>query len=353
MTIDPNAGAEPVLGRYEVSAARSGAGSAPCQLSSRRAVVAFYTLVFRRHLTLSIYDQIGSSFREEKTMRTLVLGLAFVCLQISASVAGELTGTLKRIDDTGQMNLGFRESEPPMSLRDRSGNPVGYSIDLCDHIAAAVKQKLGRSDITVNYVPVTAENRFTSIESAGIDILCGATTKTLDRSERVGFTQLTFVTGASLLSRNGDKVRNILGLKGKRVAVVFNTTTIEALKGALNKRLVDAEVVPVSSAAEGMALLDKGEVDAFSSDQVVLIGQVIARNREKQYFLSEELFSFEPFALAVTRGDVDFQLVADRALSRLNRSGQIAAIYRKWFGRFGAKPPIVLKALYQLNATPE
>ena len=99
--------------------------------------------------------------------------------------------------------------------------------------------------------------------------------------------------------------------------------------------------------------MDKGEVDAFSSDQVVLIGQVIARNREKQYFLSEELFSFEPFALAVTRGDVDFQLVADRALSRLNRSGQIAAIYRKWFRRFGEKPPIVLKALYQLNATPE
>ncbi len=286
-------------------------------------------------------------------MRILVLGLALVCLQISASVASEFTGTLKRIADTGQMNLGFRESEPPMSFRDQSGNPVGYSIDLCDHIAAAVKQKLGRSDITVKYIPVTAENRFTAIESASIDILCGATTKTLGRSERVGFTQLTFVTGASLLSIKDAKVPNVSGLKGKRVAVVSNTTTIEVLKGALNKMLVEAKVVPVSSAAEGMALLDKGEVDAFSSDQVVLIGQVIARNKEKKYFLSEELFSFEPFALAVTRGDVDFQLVADRALSQLNRSGQIAAIYQKWFGRFAEKPPFVLKALYQLNATPE
>ncbi len=286
-------------------------------------------------------------------MRTLVLGLALVCLQISVSAASELTGTLKRIDDTGQMNLGFRESEPPMSFRDQSGNPVGYSIDLCNHIVAAVKQKLDRSDITVNYVPVTAENRFTSIESAGIDILCGATTKTLGRSERVGFTQLTFVTGASLLSMNDDKVPNVLGLKGKRVAVVSNTTTIEALKGALNKMLVDAEVVPVSSATEGMDLLDKGEVDAFSSDQIVLIGQIIARNSEKEYFLSEEIFSLEPFALAVLRGDVDFQLVADRVLSRLNRSGQIAAIYRKWFGRFAEEPPIMLKALYQLNETPE
>jgi ABC-type amino acid transport substrate-binding protein len=286
-------------------------------------------------------------------MRTLILGLVLVCLQISASAASELTGTLKRINDTGQMNLGFRESEPPMSFRDQSGDPVGYSIDLCDHIFAAVKQKLGRSDVTANYVPVTAENRFTSIESGGIDILCGATTKTLGRSERVGFTQLTFVTGASLLSMNDTRVPNVPGLKGKRVAVVSNTTTIEVLKGAINKMLVDAEVVPVPSATEGMALLDKGEVDAFSSDQVVLIGQVTTRDNEKQYFLSKELFSFEPFALAVARGDADFQLVADRALSQLNRSGQIVAIYRKWFGRFAEKPPAALQALYQLNATPE
>ncbi len=286
-------------------------------------------------------------------MRSMVLGLAFVCLQIWASAASELTGTLKRIDDTGRMNLGYREDEPPMSFRDQSGNPVGYSIDLCDHIASAVRQTLGRTDITVNYVPVTAENRFAAIEAADIDILCGATTKTLGRSERVGFTQLTFATGASLLSMDDNKVPNVLGLKGKRVAVVSNTTTIEALQGALNELLVDVVVVPVSSALEGMILLDKGEVDAFSSDQVVLIGQVIARNTGRQYFLSEELFSFEPFALAVARGDVDFQLVADRALSRLNRSGQIAVIYRKWFGRFAKKPPELLKALYQLNATPK
>jgi ABC-type amino acid transport substrate-binding protein len=286
-------------------------------------------------------------------MRAMLLGLAVVCLQVSTSAASELTGTLKRIDDTGQMNLGFRESEPPMSFRDQSGRPIGYSIDLCEQIAAGVKRKLGRSDVIVNYVPVTAENRFTAIETASIDILCGATTKTLGRSERVGFTQLTFATGASLLSMEDKKVADIMGLKGKRVAVVSSTTTIVALKSALNEMLVDATVVPVSSAEEGMALLEKGEVDAYSSDQVVLIGQVIARNNEKKYFLSEELFSFEPFALAVTRGDADFQLVADRALSQLNRSGQISAIYRKWFSRFGAKPPLVLKALYKLNATPE
>jgi ABC-type amino acid transport substrate-binding protein len=240
-----------------------------------------------------------------------------------------------------------------MSFRDQSGNPVGYSIDLCGHIVAAIKQELARPDLSTNFVPVTAENRFSSIETAKIDILCGATTKTLSRAERVGFTQLTFVTGASLLSRQDSKVINVSDLKGRRVAVVSNTTTIEALKRATSELLIDADVVPVATATEGMDLLDNGEVDAFSSDQVVLIGQVIARQSDVRYFLSEELFSFEPFALAVGRGDADFQLVADRALSQLSRNGQIVAIYKKWFGRFGEKPPVVLKALYQLNATPE
>lgn len=286
-------------------------------------------------------------------MRLFILGLVITCLQVSAVSAGDPTGTLKRIGETGQINLGFREAEPPMSFLDGSGVPVGYSIDLCEHIVAAVKQELGRSDIKINYVPVTAESRFPSIESAGIDILCGATTKTLGRSERVGFTQLTFVTGASLLSLGETKVSNISELKGKRVAVVDNTTTIEALKGVLGETLVDAEVVPVSSAADGMTLLDGGEVDAFSSDQVVLIGQVIARDSGKKYYLSQDLFSFEPFALAVSRGDVDFQLLADRALSQLNRSGQILKIYHRWFGRFAKEPTMALRALYQLNATPE
>ena len=287
-------------------------------------------------------------------MRTLVLCLALVCMQISASSAGEFTGTLKRINDTGQINLGFRESEPPMSFRDQSGKPVGYSIDLCDHIATAVKQKLDQPNITVNYVPVTSENRFTSIESGSIDILCGATTKTLGRAERVGFTQLTFVTGASLLSLNGAKVPHFSALKGKRVAVVSNTTTIEVLKSTLKEALIDAKVVPVSSATEGLALLDKGEVDAFSSDQVVLIGHIITRDKSrKKYHLLRDSFSFEPFALAVARGDADFQLVSDRVLSQLNRSTQILEIYRKWFGLIARRPPSALGALYQLNATPE
>ena len=284
--------------------------------------------------------------------RMLVLGCALVLLPISANANSELTQTLKRIDDSGEINLGYRKNQTPMSFDQGANKPAGYSVELCKRIAAAVKKKLGRSDIRINYVPVTAESRFDAIQSGEIDILCGATTKTLSRSEIVGFTQLTFVTGGAFLSRKDAVVESVKSLEGKRVAVVSNTTTIKSLNSVVDGLAVNAEVVPVGSTNEGMVMLEQGQIDAFAADQVVLIGQVISRGGRKLYALSSELFSFEPFALAVARGDADFQLVADRVLSRLNRSGEIVEIYKKWFGSFGEKPPTGLKALYELNSTP-
>jgi ABC-type amino acid transport substrate-binding protein len=266
--------------------------------------------------------------------------------------AAELTQTLQRINDSGEINLGYRVSQTPMSFDNGSNRAAGYSVDLCNLIAAGVKRKLELSELQVNYVPVTAKNRFGAVQSGKIDILCGATTKTLSRAEIVGFTQPTFVTGGALLSRKDSVVENIEGLAGKRVAVTSNTTTILSLNAAIRAAEIDVEVVPVDSTNAGMDMLERKEVDAFAADQVILIGQVISRGGREMYSLSRELFSFEPFALAIKRGDADFQLVADRALSGLYRSGAIIKIYKKWFSSFGEQPPTMLQALYQLNATP-
>ena len=286
------------------------------------------------------------------SLRKWVLACALLCLSVSANAATEWVQTLKRINDSGEINLGYRVDQTPMSFDSGSNKAAGYSVDLCNHIAAAVQQKLSRPDIRVNYLPVTAKSRFDAIQSGKIDILCGATTKTLSRAEIVGFTQSTFVTGGSLLSRKDAAVENLKGLEGKRVGVVTNTTTIEHLNNALKQLAIDVEVVPVGSTKEGMDMLDNKKIDAFAADQVVLIGQVISRGGRERYSLSRELFSFEPFALAVARGDADFQLVADRVLSQLNRSGQIGQIYKRWFGSFGEQLPSGLNALYQLNSTP-
>ena len=286
-------------------------------------------------------------------MRVFLAAASAFILLASPLGAAELTGTLKQIKDSGTIRIGYRQSEPPMSFVDPSGKPVGYSIDLCQRIATAAKTEVGAASMNVEYVPVTAADRFTALAGNKIDILCGSTTKTLSRRELVDFTQLTFVTGASLLSLGDDKVAAIADLQGKKVGVVKGTTTIDVLEDALKASLTEAEVVPVESATDAVMSLMNGKIDAFSSDQVVLIGLVLASEEKGDFFISTELFSFEPFALAVRRNDVDFRLVADRVLSHLYRTGQIGQIYRKWFAGFSKKAPAALAALYRLNATPE
>ncbi len=281
-----------------------------------------------------------------------MLAMSMVLLSTSVFSAEQMS-TLDQIEKTGKIRIGYRDSEPPMSFLDENGKPAGYSVDLCSRIVTGVKAKLKKPEISVEYVAVNSANRFTALSDNKIDILCGATTKTLSRGELVDFTQLTFVTGASLLSLASNPIDNISALQGKKVAVVKETTTITALKNSLKDSLTEAKVVAVASAAEGVKALREGKVDAFSSDQVVLIGLVLASDDPKMFAVGNQLFSFEPFALAVRRNDADFRLVADRVLSQLNRSKQIGPIYGRWFGRFSKEVPTALQAVYAINATPE
>jgi ABC-type amino acid transport substrate-binding protein len=239
-----------------------------------------------------------------------------------------------------------------MSFLDKDGNPTGYSIDLCKCILTEVKNKIG-ADVKVEYVPVKAEGRFKALVDNKIDILCGSTTKTLSRSELVDFTQLTFVTGASLMTLKDSKDRDSAGFDGKKIGVVKETTTAVALKELIRETSTDAEVVLFDSAKEGIDALQRKKIDAFSSDQIVLIGLALKTGDPMNFVIDSNVFSFEPFALAVRRNDADFRLVADRVISDLCRSKKIAEIYDKWIGKYTRQRLPIFDAMIQLNATPE
>jgi len=283
-------------------------------------------------------------------MRAVLLGLALTIFLAAPVQSLEAAGTLERIAKTGKFRIGFRESSPPMSFLGKDGQPTGYSVELCKRIAIGIKNKLGK-EVTVEYVPVTAKNRFDALVQNKIDILCGPTTKTLSRSERVDFTQLTFVTGASLMTMAGKELRNLSSFEGKKIGVSRATTTEKVLRQMLKDALSGAEIVLVNSSAEGVEALKSGKIDAFSADQVVLMG--MAMTSGEKFAIASDVFSYEPFALAVRRNDADFRLAADRILSQLYRSGLILEIYNEWFSRFSKKRPPIFDALYQLNATPE
>lgn len=286
---------------------------------------------------------------------TLIRMLALCALALAPAASLWAQGTLERVAKRGEIRIGYRTDARPLSF-EKDGQPAGYSVEICRRIAGAVRDHLKLADMKVTYVRVTSDTRFDAVVNGDIDIECGATTITLARQERVDFTLMTFVTGGTILSLTKSPIGPLDALAGKRVAVVRDTTTEGALKAYLKQKLIDARVVLVADRDAGMAQLEKGEVDAFASDQIVLMGQAmdaLDRNKDASFSFGEELFSYEPYALVVRRNDADFRLVVNRAIAQLFRNGQHAQLFQAWVGYLGVKPSPMLLAMYQVQTLPE
>lgn len=283
-------------------------------------------------------------------MKRILTTILFIVFFINPLSAQELAGTLQQIQKSGKIKIGYRLSQPPMSFLDKDGVPAGYSIDLCKNIVTEINKKIG-ADIAVEYVPVTAEERFHALADKKIDILCGATTKTLSRSELVDFTQLTFITGASFMTLKGMRIKG--NFAGKNIGVVKGTTTAIELRELFRETQIDADIIPLNTILEGFNALKGKKIDAFAADQIVLIGLAINAGDPNKFSILPGLFSYEPLALAVRRNDADFRLIADRVISNLCRSKQILTIYDKWFSKFSNVRPAAFETLVQLNAIPK
>lgn len=286
-------------------------------------------------------------------MKKVVLAALVALVAIGPATAAELTGTLKKIKDSGTIVIGHRDESPPFSFIDANGKPAGYSIDLCNRVVQSVKQTLGLADLKVQYVPLAAGDRIPAVTGGKVDIECGNSTITLSRLEDVDFSNMTFITGASLLVKADSGINGVGDLSGKTVGVSAGTTTEKALEAKLKQAMVEAKVVKVKDHNEGIAMLESGEIDAYAGDQIVLIG--LGRNvaDPKTLALTPELFTYEPYGLMVRRDDADFRLAANRALVQLYRSGEIGQIYNKWFGDWGGRPSRLLLAMYALNSLPD
>jgi ABC-type amino acid transport substrate-binding protein len=288
----------------------------------------------------------------EVSMRRFLTLLVLSCVFTVPAFGQELQGTLRKIKDSGTIVLGHRDSSIPFSFVAADQKPAGYSVDLCLRIATAIQQQLGLRDLQIKWVLVTPENRIASVVSGTIDLECGSTTNTLSRQEQVDFTHMTFVDGGGLLVTKASRIQSVGDLGGKAVAVIPGTTTEKMLGEALRRSLVITRVFPVKDHAEGLAALEGGNVDAYASDRVLLMGLALKAKNPERLAIPDEHFSYEPYGFMLRRGDADFRLAANRALSSLYRSGQIRPIFEKWFGALG-RPTSLLLAMYALHSLPE
>jgi glutamate/aspartate transport system substrate-binding protein len=277
---------------------------------------------------------------------------ALALLLPGVAPAQELTGTLKKIKDSGTITIGYREQSVPFSFRGPDGKPAGYSVDLCQRIAAGVQQQLKLSKLDVKWVAVTPETRIQAVVNGTVDLECGSTTNSLSRQEQVDFSHMTFVDGASILVKQSEKMAAFQDLSGKKIAVIPSTTTDAAMKNALQKAFVTAQIVPVKDHREGLTMLENGSVDAYASDRTILIGLGVTAKDPSQFAIAEQYFSYEPYGFMLKRGDAPFRLAVNRVLSSLYRSREVMQVYGRWFGKLG-EPSGLLLAMYALHALPE
>lgn len=277
--------------------------------------------------------------------------LVVALLMVNPAYAAESTGTLKRIAESGRFRIGFVPDAPPMSFIDKDGATVGYSISLCRHVAKEVKKALGLPDLDIEFIPLIApEDRLRAVESHAVDIECGATTVTLPRRQRVDFSLMTFITGGGVASKIDAALPSVISLGDKEIAVIKGTTTEAALKLFAETNEYEIELHYIATHAEGLNLLERGEVDGYASDRAMLIGQVLRSDDARKFAITRDVFSFEPYGLMIERGDTEFRLVVDRALAKLYRSARIRRHYYDWFGRFGEPMTPIVEAMYEFQA---
>ncbi len=283
--------------------------------------------------------------------KTLLKAIAVLGLS-APGVFAQDTGTLAKIAESGEIVLGHRESSVPFSYLDANQQPVGYSIDLCMKIVEAVSAELGK-ELTVKYVPVNPKTRIALLANGTIDLECGSTTNNLTRQEQVEYLPTTFVTGTKILTRKDSGISSVADLDGKAVALAQGTTNERAVMAAVEKAGMDVKILPVRDHAEGMLSLETDRVDAYATDHILLFGLISKSKTPDDFAVVGDFLSFDPYALMVRRDDSAFELVGKKALAAVFRSGEIDAIYSKWFDPLGVPADPLLTAAFKLGALPE
>jgi ABC-type amino acid transport substrate-binding protein len=276
---------------------------------------------------------------------------SFAAAGAALALGSANAGTLDKVRQDKALRIAFRDDAPPFSFTDSTGLPIGFMIDLCQSVAKHIGEQLNISDLKVNYVLVTAANRFEAIENGKADLLCESTSATLSRREQIDFSIATFVDGASLLVA-GDGPGDFGALSGKKIGVLAGTTTEQSLRDTLASANIAAEIAPAKTHEDGLAMLDKGEIVAYFGDRAILSYLASKSSDASKRRLADNYFSLEPYALALAHGDEDFRLAVDRALSHIYRSGEIAQVFAHTFGA-QTQPSDTLKALYLVSALPD
>jgi len=245
--------------------------------------------------------------------------------------AEELTGTLKKVHDTGTVVIGYRESSIPFSYLNSRGEPIGYSIDLGRAIVDGISNELDGQTLKIRFVPVTPESRISAVVNGEIDLECGSTTNNAQRQKQVAFSPVMFVAGTKLLVKRDSNIQSFHDLNGKTVVVTAGTTNEEAMHRLSDKFSISMHLITGIDHEESYEQLATGKADALAGDDVLLYG-LIAKNRTSQNFMViGEFLSYDPYGIMFRKDDPQLAKVMQRVFQEMAQSRDLEYTYKRWF----------------------
>ncbi len=261
----------------------------------------------------------------------LLTAIAAAGLLAATAHSAELTGTLKKIKDTGVIKVGHRDSSVPFSYLDDKQKPIGYGIDICMKIADKVKATLKMPKLKVEFVPVTSQTRIPILMGGNIDIECGSTTNSVERQKQVDFAPTYFVTGTKIIVKKSSGIKGYDDLKGKTVVFTQGTTNERAMKAYNDEKKLGINFVPSKDHAESFLSVQTDRAAAFPMDDILLYGLKAGAKNPDEFVVIGEFLSDDPYAIMLRKDDPEFKKLVDAAVSAIYKSGEINKIYKKWF----------------------
>lgn len=267
-------------------------------------------------------------FDHKKKLLALVVA---ACLSTSAAQADDLTGTLKKIKESGTVTIGHRDASLPFSYLNDAQQPIGYSIELCQKIVDQIKVKIGEPNLKTEYVSVVAATRTPLLVNGTIDMECGVTTNTVERQKQISFLLTSYVASAKYAVKKNSGISSVADLKGKTVVVITGGSGEWITKNLDREKALGLKILNAKDGAEAFLMLETGRAVAYINDDVQLMATIAQSRSPDNYTLLPEPMSAEPYAIGIRKNDPQFKTFADDVLRNLYSTGVIATQYPKWF----------------------
>ena len=261
----------------------------------------------------------------------IAIALLAAAAFVASAQAQELTGTLKKIKDTGSITLAVRESSIPFSYYDNQQNTIGYSYDIALRIVDAIKQDLKLAQLTIKRIPVTPANRIQLIQNGTVDLECGSTTNNTARQKQVDFSNTIFIIGTRLLVNKSSGIKDFPDLAGKNVVTTAGTTSEEILRKMNEDKKMHMNLISAKDHGESFLTLQSGRAVAFMMDDALLYGERAKARNPADWIVVGTPQSKEAYGCMLRKGDATFKKLADETIAKIETGGEALKLYHKWF----------------------